>query len=72
MNEPPRLNYECPKCKHTRYDVGEIHAAGSVIGKVFDVEGRKFATVTCQRCKYTEFFKVDSDMLSNIFDLFTH
>jgi predicted nucleic-acid-binding Zn-ribbon protein len=38
--------------------------------KVFDVEGRKFSTVTCDRCMHTEFFKADRSALANIFDLF--
>lgn len=70
--DTPKLNYECAKCKSTQYEVGEMHAAGSILGKIFDVEGRKFATVTCRRCRYTEFFKVESGLLGSIFDLFSH
>ena len=71
MNTPPKINYECPKCKWTRCEVGEIHAAGSWLGKVFDVEGRRFTTVTCLRCSYTEFFKGRKSTISSVFDMFT-
>ncbi len=63
-------NYNCIRCKNRTCEVGEIRAAGGFWSKVFDVEGRKFTTVSCARCKHTEFFKADQSSLSNIFDLF--
>lgn len=66
------LNYRCPKCSHTAYATGEMRAAGGFWSKIFDVQGARFSSVTCSRCKYTEFFKADSSMLGNIFDLFTN
>jgi predicted nucleic-acid-binding Zn-ribbon protein len=35
------------------------------------VQHRKFTTVTCDRCKYTEMYKADSSALGNIFDFIT-
>ena len=67
----PSLNYRCPKCGHNQCEVGEIRAAGGFWSKIFDVEGQRFTNVVCTRCRYTEFFKADSSMLGNIFDLFT-
>ena len=64
------IAFKCLRCKHTQCEVGEIHVAGGFWSKVFDVEGRKFSTVTCERCKHTEFFKADRNALGNIFDLF--
>ncbi|MDD2716243.1 MAG: zinc ribbon domain-containing protein [Candidatus Wallbacteria bacterium] len=66
------LNYKCPKCGNTAYKVGEIRASGSYWGKLFEVEGRRFSTVTCENCHYTEFYEADTSMLGNIFDLFVH
>ncbi|HUV37314.1 MAG TPA: zinc ribbon domain-containing protein [Patescibacteria group bacterium] len=68
MNE---LNYTCPKCSNTQYEIGEFRAAGGFFTKVFDVQSKRFSTVTCTRCKYTEIFKTESSMLGNIFDFFT-
>ncbi len=62
-------NYRCLRCQHTECDVGEVRAAGGFWSKVFDVEGRKFTTVTCERCKLTEFYKADRSILGNLFDL---
>jgi len=66
------LNYKCPKCSNTGYETGEFRAPGGFWSKIFDVQGRRFSTVTCSRCKYTEIFKAESSMLGNIFDLFTN
>lgn len=65
-----QLHYHCFRCGHLDCELGTIHAAGGFWSKVFDVEGRKFTTVTCTRCRHTEFFKADRKALANIFDLF--
>ena len=67
----PGLNYNCPKCGGRDYETDSFRATGSFLAKVFDVQSRKFTTVTCQRCRYTEIYKADTSMLGNIFDLFT-
>ena len=66
------LNYQCPKCRAIEYDIGEIRAAGGFWSKIFDVQGKKFTTVTCGRCRYTEIYMADTSMMGNIFDLFTN
>ena len=66
-----QLHFKCPKCSHSEYETGEMRAAGGFWSKIFDVQGKKFSTITCQHCKYTEFYKADTSMLGNIFDLFT-
>ena len=65
------LNFNCPKCSNTTYDIGEFRAAGGFWTKVFDVQNKKFSTVTCSRCRYTEIYQADSSMLGNVFDFFT-
>ncbi len=65
-----QLQYKCPKCNHTQCEVGEIRVTGGFWSKIFDVQGKRFSSVTCARCKYTEFFKAESSALGNIFDLF--
>jgi predicted nucleic-acid-binding Zn-ribbon protein len=63
-------NYTCIRCKNRTCEVGQIRAAGGFWSKIFDVDGRRFTTVSCQRCKHTELFAADSSKLENIFDLF--
>lgn len=66
------LNFTCAKCSNTQYEVGEFRAAGGFWSKIFDVQGQRFSTVTCTRCKYTDIYKADTSMLGNIFDFFTN
>jgi predicted nucleic-acid-binding Zn-ribbon protein len=65
------INFKCAKCENTTYDIDEFRATGGFLTKVFDIQSKKFSTVTCQRCKYTEIYRADSSMLGNIFDFFT-
>ena len=69
---PMATNYRCPKCSRNNYSTGEIRGAGGFWSKIFDVQGARFTTVTCDHCMYTDLYKADSSMLGNIFDLFTN
>ena len=62
--------YSCPKCSGTQYDVGEIRATGGFFTKIFNVQTKRFTTVICSRCRYTEIYAAESSMLGNIFDFF--
>lgn len=62
----------CPKCENSDYETDRFHAAGGGFAKIFDVQNKKFTTVTCTRCKFTEIYKADTSDLSNIFDFFTN
>lgn len=61
-------NYVCPKCHHREYEVDEFCATGGVFSKLFDVQNRRFTTITCKKCKYTEIYKGTTSDLENIFD----
>jgi len=39
--------------------------------EIFDIQTEKYTSVTCEHCKYTEFYKSSTKALSNIFDFFT-
>lgn len=64
------LRYTCPKCGHGQCEVGEIYAAGSIMTKIFNIQNRKFTSVTCKKCTYTEFYKTEMKKISNVFDFF--
>ena len=66
------INYSCAKCKHDGYETRELRGAGGFWSKIFDVQGQRFTTVICARCRYTELFHAESSKLGNIFDLFTN
>jgi len=65
------LKFKCPKCKNTDCETGQFRATGGFLSKVVDVQSKRFSTVTCTRCKYTEIYRADTSMLGNIFDFFT-
>ena len=66
-----QLHYTCPKCGNTTYDVGEFRATGGFLAKVFDIQSKRFTTVSCKRYHYTELYRAESSTLGNIFDFFT-
>lgn len=66
------LNYTCPKCGNKTYEIDQMSATGGTFSKIFDVQNKKFTSITCERCTYTEFYKAKSSALSNIFDFFTN
>jgi len=63
--------YICVKCGNMNYETDEFRATGGAFAKVFDVQNKKFTTVSCTRCKYTEIYKGSTSQLGNIFDFFT-
>ena len=65
-------NWKCPKCQNADFENGQFAATGGGLSKFLDVQNKKFTTVTCTRCKYTEIYKADTSTLGNLFDLFTN
>ena len=61
----------CPKCDNLDYETDEFAATGGGLAKIFDVQNKKFSTVSCSRCRYTEIYKAESSTLGNVFDFFT-
>ena len=64
--------YKCPKCDNKSCDIDQMAATGGGLSKMFDIQNKKFTTVTCTHCKYTEFFKAETSLLGNIFDFITN
>lgn len=69
--ETMTTDYTCPKCSNNNYETDTFSATGGGLSKLFDVQSKKFTTITCSKCGYTELFKEDTSTLSNIFDFFT-
>ena len=66
-------NWQCPKCKNSEYEADQFAATGGLFTKIFDIQNKKFRTVTCTQCKYTEIYKAGkSGTLEDIFDFFTN
>lgn len=66
------MKYRCPKCSNTTYEIDQMQATGGTFSKLFNIQNKKFSSVTCTKCTYTEFYKASTSRLSNIFDFFTN
>ena len=64
-------NWECPKCHNNEFETDQFAATGGGLTKIFDIQNKKFTTVSCTRCWYTEIYKAETSALGNIFDFFT-
>ena len=64
--------YVCPKCGNHGYEASEIRTTGSFVTKLFNIQNKKFTTLTCSRCRYTELYAASSNQLGNILDFFTN
>lgn len=62
------IKYTCPKCGSRVCEVGEIRTASSFLTKIFNVQNRRFSSVTCTQCSYTEFYNIPSKKLGDVLD----
>ena len=64
--------YIFPKCGCDRYETDQFQATGGNFAKIFDIQNKKFITVTCSHCGYTELYKSQTSDGWNILDFFTN
>ena len=62
--------WECPKCRNREYETDQFAATGGMLTKFFNIQNKKFTTVSCVSCRYTEIYKTDSSTLGNVLDFF--
>ena len=62
------IQYVCPKCGCTSYEQDQFQATGDNLTKVFNVQNKRFVTVTCTRCGYTELYRSETSAGMNILD----
>ena len=60
--------WKCPKCENEEYEKDQFQATGGNFAKVFDVQNKKFITISCTKCGYTELYKAETTAGMNIFD----
>lgn len=61
-----KRDYVCPKCGCEHYENDQFQATGGTFAKMFDVQNKKFITISCKECGYTEIYKEKSGL--NILD----
>jgi predicted nucleic-acid-binding Zn-ribbon protein len=60
------IKYKCPKCGHSQYTIGEMWAAGTILVKILGFENRRFTYISCNMCRFTEFYKIPRKKLGEI------
>lgn len=63
-----KKQYVCVKCGSTEFESDQFQATGGNFAKIFDVQNKKFITISCKRCGYTELYKKNTDHAWNILD----
>lgn len=60
--------YRCPKCGYDQFDHDQFQATGGNLAKIFDVQNKRFITVTCRRCGFTELYRGQASDGWNVLD----
>ena len=60
--------YQCPKCGNTTYVSDQFQATGGGFAKVFDVQNKRFITISCTNCGYTELYRAETSTGMNVLD----
>ena len=63
-----KIMYECPKCRCTKYTSDQFQATWGTFAKMFDIQNKKFITISCTKCGYTELYKAKTSAGANILD----
>lgn len=63
-----QIQYVCPKCGNRTYETDQFQATGGNFAKIFDIQNKKFVTVSCTHCGYTELYKAQTSDGWNILD----
>ena len=63
-------NWQCPKCQNREFETDQFAATGGGLTKFFNIQNKKYTTISCTQCKYTEIYKSDTSTLGNILDFF--
>ncbi|MDN6821861.1 MAG: zinc ribbon domain-containing protein [Lactococcus lactis] len=56
------------KCGNHNFEEDQLQATGGNFSKIFDVQNKKFITISCSQCGYTELYKAQTSTGMNILD----
>ena len=63
-----RRQYVCPKCGCQEFSHDQFQATGGNLAKLFDVQNKKFITISCVLCGYTELYKAQTSTGMDVLD----
>ena len=65
-----QASFKCPKCSNTQCEMGELRAAGGFWTKFFNIQNKRFKSLSCTQCQYTELYKATTNAAENVLDFF--
>ena len=63
-----KKQYICEKCGNHYYEADQFQATGGNFAKLFDVQNKKFITISCTECGYTELYRSKTTSGMDILD----
>ncbi|MBM6729839.1 zinc ribbon domain-containing protein [Bifidobacterium pullorum subsp. saeculare] len=60
--------YVCQKCGCREYVSDQFQATGGNFAKIFDIQNKRFITISCRRCGFTELYSSQTDGGMNVLD----
>lgn len=60
--------WQCAKCGNKEFEKDQFQATGGTFSKLFDIQNKRFITVSCNKCGYTEIYKTSTSAGENILD----
>lgn len=63
-----KIQYVCPKCGCQHYEHDQFQATGGNFAKLFDIQNKRFITVSCANCGYTELYRASGDGVMDVLD----
>lgn len=63
-----KIQYVCPKCGCQHYEHDQFQATGGNFAKLFDIQNKRFITVSCVNCGYTELYRASGDGVMDVLD----
>lgn len=65
-----KQQYICPKCGCREYEADRLQATGGNFARLFDIQNKRFVTVSCCRCGYTELYRQMESSGMDVLDFF--
>jgi hypothetical protein len=63
-----KMQFVCPKCGCHEFVQDQFQATGGTMAKLFDIQNKKFITISCEKCGYTEIYRAETSTGANILD----
>ncbi len=63
-----KKQYICPKCGGQHYESDQFQATGGNFAKIFDVQNKKFITISCTQCGFTELYRANNSSGWDVLD----